>query len=295
MPSAPKLRYAHRLIWRAEIERQFDAERAAHADGDVGIAREIKIYLRAVAQQREQSLRAAIAGRIVENKVVELRQIVGHHRLFQQSFHHQKQSGIQHRGRDAAVALQLRKKLRRTHNRSGHKHREICEIKHIVEHTPRSDYHATVDIDHITDRAERVERDAHRNNDVCQPEVCTDNRCHRLHHSPVTLKPHKHSHRQQDTANEQCPTAAATADIRQPYRQPIVDHGFDKHRQCNQSAHLIGKQQTECHNKRHHCRPPAIKQPIDWIKHKKHQPESLAVKKCAKGAGYVGEPVNHQV
>src|SRR5690606_2170462 len=71
VPAPPEVAEVDGLVRAVEIFRQANAEQARRADGDVGVAREVGVYLEGERVEGEQVLDRAVLGRVGKDRVRE--------------------------------------------------------------------------------------------------------------------------------------------------------------------------------------------------------------------------------
>ena len=85
VPTAPEFGGAERLVGAVEVLRQAESHEERHADGDVGIAREVGVNLQGVGEQRDEVLEAGKQERCIENAVDEVcREVVAQDNLLRE-------------------------------------------------------------------------------------------------------------------------------------------------------------------------------------------------------------------
>ena len=72
VPAAPEVGGVLRLVGRVEVERQVEAHEKRHADGDIGIAREVGVDLQRVEHQCGEVLEGGVERGVVEDAVDEV-------------------------------------------------------------------------------------------------------------------------------------------------------------------------------------------------------------------------------
>ena len=166
MPPAPELGRILSLVGRTEIEGQIEAHKHGYADGDVGIAREIGIYLHRIQHQRREVLEGCAEGRVVEDTIDEIDgQIVAEQQLLDKSVKYPEYGYAKLPATEEERLVELRHKLVGTNDRASHKLREERCIEAKVKDIAYMCDFPFVYVDYVTDVLEGEEGDAHRKDD----------------------------------------------------------------------------------------------------------------------------------
>ena len=174
MPAAPELREVAALIWRIEVQAEFEAHDQSDSDCHVGIAGEIAIDLHRISQHSHQSLDSGIKRRVIKYKIVILRYIIGHYRLFENADDNKPQSSPDFCSCCRLVFLKLRQEIIRPHDGAGNESREKRQEEEIFEPCAGWSDFSLIDIDHITYRLESIEGDSDREDNVERLKVRSD-------------------------------------------------------------------------------------------------------------------------
>ena len=163
MPAMPELRHRTRLVGRIEVLREHESEHQPEADCHVGVAAEIEVDLKRVGRDAVPGFeRTERAG--VERKIGDLAARVRQEHLFRQAEGEERDAPGELRCR-MRPPLELVRDLGEPDDRAGdqlreHRH-EACEI----DEAPDRRGIASIHVDRVTHRLERVEADPQRKGD----------------------------------------------------------------------------------------------------------------------------------
>ena len=166
VPAAPELREVERAVGVEEVVVQAETHQRGDADGEVGVAGEIKVDLHRVAQHRHQQLVAGVGDGAVEGEVVVDGQVVGQHALLQQAADDQPEAQAQFVPGGGLGAADLREEAPGARDRAGEQQREEREVEAEFEEVRMPVVFAAVHIHGVADGLEGVERNADGQDDV---------------------------------------------------------------------------------------------------------------------------------
>ena len=161
VPSAPELLDRASGVRPVEVDRELEPQELRDADGDVGVAAEVAVDLHGVGDEADDGVDRGAPGGVAEDGVDDRAgQEVRDHDLLEQAAQDQPhRRGHVHVAR-VALLVELRDELVGPHDRPGHQVREERQVQEQVAPARRRERTA-VDVDHVGDRHERVEGDAH--------------------------------------------------------------------------------------------------------------------------------------
>ena len=134
MPAVPKLSRALGLVGRVEVLGQIKAHQHGHANGDVGVAREVGIDLQRIAEQGHQVLEACKHQGLFKHAVDEVDgDVVAEHDFLHQSVHDPKDSDAKLTATEEEFLVQLRDEFVGSHDGTSHQLREEADIEAKVE------------------------------------------------------------------------------------------------------------------------------------------------------------------
>ena len=166
MPAPPEILDAARKIRAAEVAHQPEAQDARAAERDVGIAREIAVHLKC-----EQERGDDVSHRRAHTEVaVDLVHVdgggVGHDHLLEQPPRDLVAAVGKGRRVGAVLLAELRQQRDGALDGPGHELREKADIQRVDAEVALGLHLPAVHIDGVAQRLERVEADAHRQDDV---------------------------------------------------------------------------------------------------------------------------------
>ena len=153
-------------IGRFEVHRQLHAQQLRAAPRNVGIAAEIAVDLQGKGRRRKGCRAAAIAAHITVHLVHQSAEIRRADAFLKKSPRHQPRAVRRSAVVKAVLRLEPRQQLLRPFDRPRHQLREIGHKQRKIKKVMLRLHFPPVHIDGVAEGLERVERDAHRQNDV---------------------------------------------------------------------------------------------------------------------------------
>ncbi len=161
MPATPKVSGVLRLIGRVEVDRQVEAHKHCHTDGNIGIAREVGINLQGVEHQSREILEGGEEIGVFEDAVHEAGgKIVGKDQFLYQSVDNPKDGDAELAAGKEEGFVELRDELIGAKNGACNKLGEEGGVETKVEDVGDVRNLAFVDVDDITDVLEGKEGNA---------------------------------------------------------------------------------------------------------------------------------------
>ena len=175
MPAAPEVREPHRRVGEAEVVRHGKSQAQRRADRGGRIAGEVAEDLTAERQRRRPGVecpRDLVA--VVDTLRGAREETVGEHDLVEEAEGHERQPEAQLLPGGAARLRELRHQLRRAHDRTGHQVRKEGHEQRVIEQVLCRRRAPQVHVQGVRHGRERIEGDAHRQDDVVVGRVIGD-------------------------------------------------------------------------------------------------------------------------
>ena len=196
VPSVPELGDIQRTVREVEVDTQVESHDAAQTDCHVAVTREVTVDLHREAKHRHQQFKARVARGVAESDVVVLGDVVGKNRLLQDTHHDEEQTTINHLARSGLIGLHLWVEVTGPDDGTRHEAGEIGQEEKVVKVVIDRLYLAPIDIYHIADGAEGIERDADRQDEVHRLEIAADERIQVEHHEVAILEEQQDAQRE---------------------------------------------------------------------------------------------------
>ena len=165
VPTAPEFRGALCLVRAVEVLRQAESHEEGNADGDVRVSGKVCVNLQRVGEEGNQVFKAGEQERRIENAVHEVcREVVAQDNLFGKTVQNPEHGHAESPAGEEILLVELRNELVGTHNRACDELREECEVESEVENVFDGLDFSAIDVDAVTHRLEREERNAHGQN-----------------------------------------------------------------------------------------------------------------------------------
>lgn len=166
MPAFPEPGGVGGLVGRVEVEGQVEAHEHGHADGDVGIAGEVGIYLQGVEQQGGEVFERGIQQGVLKHTVDKRDgQPVAEDKLFAEAVENPEDGDAELASAEEEGFVELGNELVGTYDGTRHKLGEESGVETEVEDIVGMAHFALVHIDNIADVLEGEEADADRQDD----------------------------------------------------------------------------------------------------------------------------------
>ena len=162
MPAFPELAGVLGFIRRVKVLGQIEAHQHGHADGNVGVAREVGVDLQRVAEQSHQVFESRVKQRVIEHAVDEVDgDVVAEHNLLDQAVHDPEDGDAELLAAEEVFLVELRDELVGPHDGTGHQLWKETDIEAEVEDVSDRFDAVTIHIHDVADGLEGIERDAH--------------------------------------------------------------------------------------------------------------------------------------
>ena len=169
VPTSPEVLEAERPVWLVEVGREPEAEEQGDTDGNVAVAAEVAVDLKGVAVDGQQRFQPRGSAGVGEDTVDQLgAQGVGQDDLLEKTPDDELPGPTGLEGRPI-VSGQLGQEIPGPHDGPGHQLGEEADKQSEVKQARCRDHDPTVDVDGVRHRLERVEADAHREDDPQWP------------------------------------------------------------------------------------------------------------------------------
>ena len=166
MPAFPELARVLGLVGRVEVFGQVETHEHGHADGNVGVAREIGVDLQGIAEQGHQVLEACIKHGLGKHHVNEVDgDVVAQDDFLHQAVHDPEHGDTELLAAEEVFLVELRDELVGPHDGTCHQLREEAHIEAEVKDIAYRRDAVAVHIHDVADGLEGVERDTHRQQD----------------------------------------------------------------------------------------------------------------------------------
>ena len=163
---AQKFAQAGGQVGIVEVQHQADTHQASHAAGHVGVAAEVEVDLPGEGERGQQERRSIVEIRRGVDRIDVQPQVVGQRHLLEQTDDEQRQAVADVGRANHGKSIELRQQLAGPLDRPGdqlrkqrHEGGEANEAAFAIDL-------ATIEVDRVAHRLERVERNAHRQQDV---------------------------------------------------------------------------------------------------------------------------------
>ena len=169
VPTAPKLGDGGGLVGAVEVLGELESEQEGNADCHVGVTRKVAIDLERVAIDGKEVFESAVEVGLVEDALYEVdADVVADDGFLEKSSDDVENTRAEHGICDHERTTNLWDEVTCPDNRTRHKLREETDVESIVEQAIERFDVAPIDIDGVTQRLEREERDAHGQEDVAR-------------------------------------------------------------------------------------------------------------------------------
>lgn len=166
MPAFPEACGVGGLVGRVKVFGQIEAHEHGHADGDVGIAREVGIDLERVDEQGGEVLEGGVEQRIFEDTVNEGDgEVVGEDKFFEEAVHDPEDGDAELAAREEEGLVELGDELVGTDDGACHELGEEGGVEAKVEDVVGVLHFAFIDIDDVADVLKGEEADAYGEED----------------------------------------------------------------------------------------------------------------------------------
>ena len=172
MPAPPELARVGGLVRRVEVLREVVAQQVGDADRHVRVAAEVEVELEGVAQGGRPPAEEVEVGGVAEELVDVRQHDVGDEQLLGHAAGDEEQAERRQTRRQAArPALEVALHVAPAQDGAGDGAREEGDEGGVAQEAARGGHVAAVDVDHVAHGAERVERDAQRQQHVERRQV----------------------------------------------------------------------------------------------------------------------------
>ena len=166
MPAPPEFRGGERLVGTVEVLGQAESHQERHADGDIGVSREIGIDLQRIGEQGNQVFKAREQERRIEHTVHEVGgQVVAQDDLLGKAVQHPEHGNTEGAAGEEILLVELGDELVGSHDGACHQLGEKGEVEPEIQDVVNSLDFSAVDVDAVTDGLEGKEGNAHRQDD----------------------------------------------------------------------------------------------------------------------------------
>ena len=182
VPTLPKVGTVGSLIRRVEILGEIESHELGEAYRNVGVSREIGIYLKGINKECHEVLETGKEGRVGKYSVDEIHcQEIGKDYLLQKTVQDPKHSHTELHTAQMIRTIQLGNEVGSLDDGTCHQLGKEGHIEPEIEDVAHRFHKSPVDIGRITDHLERIEGDSHGKNDsVHTPELALGEKVSRL-------------------------------------------------------------------------------------------------------------------
>ncbi|MEN9443499.1 MAG: hypothetical protein RIS47_389 [Bacteroidota bacterium] len=172
MPAFPEFADVLGFVGRVEIGGQSVAKQEREADGDVGIARKIDIYLERISEYGHDVFEAGIRHGVREYTIDKIDgDVVAYEHFLEQTLQNEHQCLAKFLFVELVFECHLGHKFVGSNYRPGDKLWEKCYVKAEVDEPIEGFYFASINIDGVADCLEGIERYADGQNDFVDGEI----------------------------------------------------------------------------------------------------------------------------